>query len=38
MYLIIPFEIRECQKCGTYNLIGYVKCCECGADMREVDG
>ena len=34
-YLIIPFEVKSCEKCGAYNLIGADKCSDCGAKMEE---
>ena len=36
MYLIIPFEVKSCSKCGTYNLLGDQVCCNCGTDLKEV--
>lgn len=33
-YLIIPLDVRECEKCGAYNLVGDDKCSECGAKME----
>lgn len=33
-YLIIPFEVTKCIKCGAYNLIGENRCNACGAEME----
>ena len=36
-YLIIPLDVKECEKCGEYNLVGADKCSECGAKMEVED-
>ena len=33
-YLIIPFEVKQCGKCGAYNLMGEDRCIECGEKME----
>lgn len=38
MYLIIPFEVKECVKCGTFNLLCESVCCCCGTQMEVPDG